>query len=75
MKNPINIKAIPKFLLYFGATVCVISFITHTMYLIKQNITEPIELYTTGIGCALLILYVTFKIMKEPLNVIVKKEE
>jgi len=75
MKISINIKVIPKFLLYFGATVCVIAFITQTMHLIKQNITEPLELYTTQIGCAILIVYVTFKIMSEPLNEIVKKED
>jgi len=74
MKIPINIKVIPKFLLYFGATVCTIAFIIETMSLIRQNVTEPLELYTTQIGCALLILFFVFKIMSEPLNEIVKKE-
>jgi len=75
MKNPINIKAIPKFLLYFGATVCVIFFLSSTMHLIKENCVDQSELYATEIGFALLILFFVFKIMGEPLNEIVKKEE
>jgi len=75
MNLPINPKAIPKFVLYFGATVCVISFLIDIMSLIKQNATDQIEMLTAGAGCALLIVFVVFKIMMEPLNEITKKEK
>lgn len=75
MKNPINIKAIPKFLFCMFIDVTIISFLLETLRLIQQNKPMTDVSIATACGCAFLMLFFTFKIMGKPLKEITKKEE